>query len=82
MNMKLIIKYGCVLTLFMALTACDSNRTDNDGVVDSATLESDTSLMDTTISTGTGTDTIEQKLKEGDDGTGKPSTDPRTRKQQ
>ena len=77
---KTILTVG-ILPFLLLLAACNANNTDN-STTDSPATEGDTSLMDTPMSTGTGTDTIEQKLREGEDGTGKPSTDPRTRKQQ
>lgn len=67
--------------LLLSIAACNGNKADQNGG-DSPAATADTAVMDTPMSTGTGTDTIEQKLREGEDGTGKPSTDPRTRKQQ
>lgn len=80
--MKAFIKTSMKALLLVSLAACNTDQDKNNSAADTATMESDTTLMDTTMSTGTGTDTIEQKLKEGEDGTGKASTDPRTRKQQ
>jgi hypothetical protein len=72
---------ACYILAFIFLTACSSNQGNKgESRVDSAAPDS--SMLDTPMSTGTGSDTIQEKLKEGEDGTGKPSTDPRTRKQQ
>ena len=79
--MKSLFKVCYPLLAFIFLTACSSNQGSNsESRVDSAAPDS--TVMDTPMSTGTGSDTVQQKLKEGEDGTGKPSTDPRTRKQQ
>jgi predicted small lipoprotein YifL len=69
------------LGLTLSLAACGSNNA-NDESSNKDANTSDTSLMDTTMSTGTGTDNVKDSLKEGVDGTGKGNTDPRTRKQQ
>jgi len=69
------------LSLTLSLAACGSNNAGNESSTKDANT-SDTSLMDTAMSTGTGTDNVKDSLKEGVDGTGKANTDPRTRKQQ
>jgi hypothetical protein len=67
------------LAIGLLLSACNSNNR----ATESSNAESDTALMDTPMTTGTGSDTLlKDSLKEGVDGTGKSSTDPRTRKQQ
>ena len=77
------MKLSLSAVLLISLAACNANQADrDDSGHDSPSIETDTAIMDTPMSTGTGSDTIEQKLKEGEDGTGKASTDPRTRKQQ
>ena len=80
--MKSLIKPGLTALVLISLAGCNADQDKNNSAVDTATMETDTLMMDTPMSTGTGTDTIEQKLKDGEDGTGKASTDPRTRKQQ
>lgn len=69
------------LSLTLSLAACGSNNAADESSSKDAN-PADTSLVDTAMSTGTGTDNIKDSVKEGVDGTGKASTDPRTRKQQ
>lgn len=69
------------LVLTISLTACGSNNAGDESSSKGAN-PADTSLVDTAMSTGTGTDNLKDSVKEGVDGTGKASTDPRTRKQQ
>lgn len=74
--MKNPIKTGVlVLAFVLALSSCNTGNTTKEPV----SAETDTVLMDTPMTTGTGTDTL---IKENVDGTGKPNTDPRNRKQQ
>ena len=80
--MKVSFKHALVaLGLTLSLAACGSNNAGDDSSTKDATT-GDSSLMDTTMSTGTGTDSAKDSLREGVDGTGKANTDPRTRKQQ
>ena len=81
--MKNTFKYFILAgTIYLSAAACspgnraDEAETSNDtGIVDSQ-------LLDTPMSTGAGSDTLRDSVNEGVDGTGKPNTDPRTRKQQ
>ena len=80
--MKISLKSALLaLGLTLSLAACGSNNAVDESQTKDANA-SDTSLMDTPMSTGTGTDNVKDSLKEGVDGTGKANTDPRTRKQQ
>lgn len=79
--MKMLKRTYYTFLAVILLAACNANQgSKSESRVDSAAPDS--SMLDTPMSTGTGSDTIREKLKEGEDGTGKPSTDPRTRKQQ
>ena len=73
--MKTLIRSGLlVLTIPFVMTACNSNKADTDNESSATTVDSslaDTSMMDTSIHT----DTLQNPLNEGVDGTGRPNTD-------
>jgi ABC-type glycerol-3-phosphate transport system substrate-binding protein len=77
--MKTLIRSGLlVLAIPLVLTACGSNQADTNNESSGTTVDSslsDTSVMDTSINTATSTDTLQNPLKEGVDGTGRPNTD-------
>jgi len=75
---RYILLTGAIL---LSVAACNPGR-DNGVDATTDTTLTDTTLMDTPMSTGAGSDTLRDSINEGVDGTGKPNTDPRTRKQQ
>ena len=80
--MRNALKYAMLTgVIFLSLAACNpGNRADESDTPDTGLVDS--SLMDTPMSTGSGSDTLRDSVNKGVDGTGKPNTDPRTRKQQ
>ena len=80
--MKNTFKYMLLTgAVFLGLAACNPGS-HQEGSETSDTALVDSTMMDTPMSTGAGSDTLRDSINEGVDGTGKPNTDPRTRKQQ
>ena len=75
--MKTLIRLGLlVLTIPFILTACGSNQADKNNDSSATTVDSslaDSSMMDTSMNAGM--DTLQNPLKGGVDGTGRPNTD-------
>ena len=75
--MKTLIRSGLlVLTIPVILTACGSNQADTNNDSSATTVDSslaDTSMTDTALNAGT--DTLQNPLKGGVDGNGRPNTD-------
>jgi hypothetical protein len=81
--MKNTFKYTLLAgAILLSVAACNPRDRADDADTSADTALTDTSLMDTPMSTGSGSDTLRDSVNEGVDGTGKPNTDPRTRKQQ
>jgi hypothetical protein len=80
--MKKTFKYTLLAgAIILAAAACNPGNRADEAETSNDTAMADSQLMDTPMSTGAGSDTLRDSINEGVDGTGKPSTDPRTRKQ-